>query len=234
MKNKFVFGILLVSIFVLTALAVYLAQTLQTRQAVSPAVPESVPSAAVPDACQVGFLVSPLTCYEGTCENDGQCAEGLVCDGELNVCVNPSCRESEDCECSESLVETPTPTPTPTDTPEVTTSPTPTPTVSPTPTASPTQSPTPASTTQTYTCNSLCNTDADCQSANPNYICYSQTGSCRHKDYPSEANCYPQGSTNSPNPTFPSDVPQSGTGVPTIIGIGVGIILVIGALIFAL
>jgi len=41
----------------------------------------------------------------------------------------------------------------------------------------------------TYSCNSTCTTNTQCQTANSNYICSS--GKCRHKDYTAEADCQP-------------------------------------------
>lgn len=207
-KSKIIFIVMVLAVFGLSALAVYLAQSLQLRRGVSPGAPESVPAAAVPIECRVGFTVSALGCYEGSCSKDSQCASGLVCDSELGLCVNSECSESEDCICDtgvggggeETLIE---------DSEEEIAE-------------------------NTYSCDSACSTDAECQSANSSYICYSATNTCRHKDYPAQTNCYPAGSTNSPNPTLPPNVPESGISLPTVAGIGAGIFLILGALILAL
>ncbi len=72
-------------------------------------------------------------------------------------------------------VPNPIPTPTPFISPSPSLVPTPTPFVSPSPSLVPTPIPTPTPTT--YSCNSSCTTNAQCQTANAAYICSS--GKCR-------------------------------------------------------
>jgi len=95
-----------------------------------------------------------------------------------------------------SVSPSPTPTPTPTPTPSVTPSPTPTPT--PTPSATPSPSPTPI----VYTCQSPCETDAQCQTGNASHFCSSDYGNtCRLYTNPSSDTCEPQVETYACNST---------------------------------
>ncbi len=113
---------------------------------------------------------------------------------------------------SPSVKPTPSPTPkvTPTPTPKVTPTPTPTPTPgvtpSPTPRVTPTPTPTPTpgvtpSPTVTYSCNSTCSTDAQCQTANAGYVCDSETNRCRLDSNKTDINCQPKPNEYSCNST---------------------------------
>lgn len=102
-----------------------------------------------------------------------------------------------------------------------------------------------------YSCNSSCDTDEQCQSADSSYICSEQTNTCRHKDWPDESDCMEPEEENSPTATAtptpteaptesPSEIatstpvavqtkqpelPDAGVGLPTILGVGFAIIL---------
>lgn len=110
-------------------------------------------------------------------------------------------------------------------------SPTPSPSAS--PTASPTGSPT-ATPTPTYTpgapnaCGGTCGSNFNCQS---NLVCYN--GFCRNPSCTSSTNCACGTSTATPAAAAPS-LPQSGTSWPTILGTGVGILVIFGSLLLAL
>lgn len=125
------------------------------------------------------------------------------------------------------LGQTPTPTPTG--------SPTSTPTGSPTPTGTPTSTPT-GNPTATPTgvpnfCNGTCGSNSNCQS---DYVCFQ--GFCRNPSCPSQTSCAcPGGPTSTPTPTGTQpSLPNAGTSLPTIFGIGLGSLLLIGAIFLAL
>jgi hypothetical protein len=68
---------------------------------------------------------------------------------------------------------------------------------------------------QEYTCDSPCETDEQCQTADSNYICYDVTGTCRLQDYEDEEDCLPPGATPTPTPS-PTPTPAPGaTPTPT-------------------
>ena len=121
------------------------------------------------------------------------------------------------------LGQTPTPTPTGTATPTVT--PTPTPTI--TPTGVP------------NTCNGTCGSNSNCESG---LFCYQ--GFCRNTSCPTQTSCNCSGTstptstprlTITPTPTgTQASLPDAGTSLPTIFGIGLGALLLIGAIFLAL
>jgi len=124
------------------------------------------------------------------------------------------------------LGETPTPTPSGSGTP------TPSGTPTETPTATPTSSGTP------NTCNGTCGSNANCDSG---LFCYE--GYCRNTSCPAETDCscpLTSTSTSTPGSTTTASVPtqaslpDAGTSLPTIFGIGLGTILLIGAILLAL
>jgi len=104
-----------------------------------------------------------------------------------------------------------TPSPTPTGTPGVT----PTPTGTPGPSATPNQ------------CGGSCGSNANCAS---NLVCYNSV--CRNPSCTSSANCVCGTSATTPTPV--PTLPESGTDWPTILGAGVGILVIIGSLLLAL
>lgn len=117
--------------------------------------------------------------------------------------------------------------------------PTPTATATSTPTGTPTATPTPAPSGVPNSCNGTCGSNANCESG---LFCYQ--GYCRNTSCPSSTNCVCTGTstpaptatprvTTAPTPTPPS-LPDAGTSLPTIFGIGLGSLLLIGALILAL
>jgi hypothetical protein len=124
------------------------------------------------------------------------------------------------------------PTPTPTGTPIET--PTPTPTT--TPDGSPT--PTPAATPNS--CNGTCGSNYNCGSG-----LFCSSGFCRNPSCPTETDCVCGTATptatpvrtgtvaSTPIPTAPT-LPESGTGWPTILGMGMGILIIAGSLLLAL
>lgn len=128
--------------------------------------------------------------------------------------------------------ESPTASPTGSPTESPTASPTGTP--SPTPTGTPGPTPTPTPVAQ---CNASCAANTDCPS---NLICYiasgATTGSCRSPQCQTDSNCIcsdTTGGTGAPVAGEPT-LPQSGTSWPTIIGAGLGILVVLGSLLLAL
>lgn len=103
------------------------------------------------------------------------------------------------------------------------------PTASPsgTPTASPTGSPGPSATPNA--CNGTCGSNSNCQS---NYVCYQ--GFCRNPSCTTDADCICNGTPGpSATPAAPT-LPQSGTDWPTLVGAGIGIFTILGALLLAL
>lgn len=123
---------------------------------------------------------------------------------------------------------TPTPTPTGSGTP------TPTPTGTPTPTPTPTGTP--------NSCNGTCGSNSNC---NSDLVC--SGGFCRNPNCTSNTNCNcgtptptptvtptPTGSVSpTPTPTAPA-LPSSGTDWPSMLGIIVGAVTIIGSLVLAL
>jgi hypothetical protein len=115
-----------------------------------------------------------------------------------------------------------------TSTPTPSGSPTPTPSETPTgtPTATPTGSPTPSATPNS--CNGTCGSDSNCASG---LSCYQ--GFCRNPSCPTETDCAcPGTSAPTPTPTTPS-LPESGTSWPTLVGSGIGILVILGSLLLA-
>jgi len=114
-----------------------------------------------------------------------------------------------------------TPTPTPTATP--------TSTATPTPTATPTNPP-----GEPNSCNGTCGSNTNCNSG---LFCYS--GFCRNPSCPTQTSCSCPGGTSTPRVTATpaptqASLPDAGTSLPTIFGIGIGTLLLIGAIILAL
>lgn len=106
-----------------------------------------------------------------------------------------------------------------------TSSPTGSPTASPTgsPTASPTGTPAPTP----NSCGGTCGSNFNCAS---NLICYQ--GFCRNPSCTASTNCVCSGT---PGPTAtPPTLPQSGTDWPTMVGAGIGIFTILGALLLAI
>jgi len=99
----------------------------------------------------------------------------------------------------------------------------------------------------TYACDSACTTDAQCQEADENYVCYATTNTCRHQDFLDEEDCTETITpTESPtatatatatptgSPTTEPELPDAGVSYPTIIGGAAGILLILLSLILAL
>jgi hypothetical protein len=105
-----------------------------------------------------------------------------------------------------------------------------TPSPSPSPTGSPTVSPTPTPTSPPAatpnSCNGTCGSNFNCQS---NLVCYQ--GFCRNPSCTSETDCT---CSTAVAPTPAPSLPESGTNWPTIVGTGLGIFVIIGALLLAL
>ena len=123
------------------------------------------------------------------------------------------------------LGATSTPTPTPTGSPTAT----PTSTATPTPTATPTNPP-----GEPNSCGGTCGSNYNCQSG---LFCYS--GFCRNPSCPTQTSCSCPGGTSTPRVTATpaptqASLPDAGTSLPTIFGIGIGTLLLIGAIILAL
>jgi hypothetical protein len=99
----------------------------------------------------------------------------------------------------------------------------------------------------TYACDSACTTDAQCQEADENYVCYATTNTCRHQDFPEEEDCTESTTptesptatatpTSSPasSPTTEPELPDAGISYPTIISGAAGILLILLSLVLAL
>ncbi len=92
-----------------------------------------------------------------------------------------------------------------------------------------------------YSCDSACTTDAQCQEANEDYVCYTITDTCRHQDYLEQEDCQPA-ATESPTPTdaptatstAEAELPEAGVSYPTIISGVMGILLILISLALAL
>jgi hypothetical protein len=122
---------------------------------------------------------------------------------------------------------TATPTGTPTGTPTAT--PTATPTGTPGPTATPTATPTgtPGPTATPNACGGSCGSNFNCQA---DLVC--TNGFCRNPLCTTSTNCVCAGT---PGPTAtPPVLPSSGTDWPTLMGAGIGIFSIIGALLLAI
>ena len=231
MKNLFkgkiaTVGIILATL-ILAGVAVFTAIRLYQlrQQAVAPNVPSSIPRAqevATRSSCSLSFtLVRPTIapkCNVTPCSSDTQCPTNLVCyrpapqsggPSNMGACRNPQCLTSEDCVCP-TVTATPTPTVRPTGN-------------IPTPTATTTSSGTPNS------CNGTCGSNSNCNSG---LFCYQ--GYCRNTSCPSETDCSCPGTvTATPTGTQPS-LPDAGTSLPTILGVSLGTLLIIGAILLAL
>lgn len=93
--------------------------------------------------------------------------------------------------------------------PSPSTSPSPSP--SPTPAASPTPSPSPSptpTTETTYSCNSSCTSNTQCQTYNSTYICYQSK--CRLDSNPTSTSCT-EPTSSSTQPELPAALPESGS-----------------------
>jgi hypothetical protein len=95
----------------------------------------------------------------------------------------------------------------------------------------------------TYACDSACTTDAQCQEADENYVCYATTNTCRHQDFLDEEDCTETITpTESPtatatptgSPATEPELPDAGVSYPTIIGGAAGILLILLSLVLAL
>jgi hypothetical protein len=116
-----------------------------------------------------------------------------------------------------------------------------TPVATSTPTATPTITATPTATAGSgNSCNGTCGSNSNCQSG---LYCYS--GYCRNPLCASDSTCScgsatatptstPTATTKSTVQTTPLPIPVTGTDWPTVAGIGVGIVTIIGAILLAL
>ncbi len=226
--------LILAGVAVFTGIRLY-----QLRQeSITPIQPSSKPKAV--DAC--GQTCSLWSDPQVTCPTGYKCQNGF--------CRNENCPYQTDCTCDGSddgggtgtnsctalafTLTTPSGSPTPTPTGSVT----PTPTGSDTPTPTPTETATPSGTPNT--CNGTCGSNSNCDSS---LFCYS--GYCRNSSCPNETDCSCTSTTSTPTstsqittistpaPTEPS-LPEAGTSLPTIFGIGLGVILLLGAILLAL
>lgn len=211
--------LVLAGIAVFTAIRLYQLR----QQPVAPTAPTSKPGAAAPVACQaLSFTLAITTptptptpqpgCYS-TCTTPGSqsnCPGGLTCQtvGGVNRCVNPSCSQNSDCICA-------TPTPTPTPTPG-----------------------------QPNACGGTCGSDSNCQSGMTCYITSGTSGICRNPSCVTSSTCVCATPTPvalaTPTPsavaqaTPAPQLPKAGVSLPTWIGIGIGSILLVGAVLLAL
>lgn len=89
---------------------------------------------------------------------------------------------------------------------ETSPTPTPTPSVTPTPTPSVSPSPSPTPTPSTFNCNTSCTTDAQCQTANAQYVCSQAHGNrCRLDTNRASESCQPATGTYACNSTCTTD-----------------------------
>ncbi|MBL7036347.1 hypothetical protein ISR94_00675 [Candidatus Microgenomates bacterium] len=138
----------------------------------------------------------------------------------------PAAQEVSSCSLSFTIsVSTSSPTATSTSSSSPTATATATSTASSTPTASPNPQ-----------CNYSCTSNVDCPS---DLICYipsgDTTGNCRNTQCTAETDCScPQTSTATPAASDAPQLPDAGTSWPTIVGGGLGILAIFGALLLAL
>lgn len=117
-----------------------------------------------------------------------------------------------------------------------TASPTATATATATATGSPTASPTITPGGTPNSCNGSCGSNLNCQS---NYVCYQ--GFCRNPSCTTSASCTCSGATATPATgtgtavgTPAPSLPNSGTAWPTLVGVGLGILVILGSMILAI
>jgi hypothetical protein len=244
LKGKIATAIILLSTFVLAGVAIFTAVRLyQLRQtSVAPNVPSSNPKAA--DGTE------GATCgFDETTGQTGECAPGFTCVQPevgigLGTCQSSS-TSTNTCSLSFSFTSStgsPSPTPTATATSTASTSPTPTATA----TSTVTTTPTPTSSGVPNSCGGTCGSNNNCGS---DLYCYN--GYCRNASCPSETDCTCSGttgptatatstttktttSTSTATATTEPTLPQSGTDWPTVLGIGIGILTIVGSLLLAL
>lgn len=239
-KNKFTIVGIILTTLVLAGVAIFTAIRLyQTRDtAVAPNVPSSRPAAQVApttppaNACSLSFTLlvqtptptatststatatatsTAVPQCDSTCNSSADCPSNLTCykpnGATAGNCRNASCTTASNCFCSTS-----TPTATATSTSKAT--------VTPTATSAP-------------QCNYSCTSNSGCPSS---MICYipsgATAGNCRNTQCLTETDCL------CPNPTSTATttptLPEVGTKWPTVIGTGLGIIVILGSLLLAL
>lgn len=96
-----------------------------------------------------------------------------------------------------------------------------------------------SATCQARGCNASCGENSDCESG---LSCLDTGGGvrkCRDTDYPNSSSCSASTSTPTGTPiaqstSTPASLPAAGVSTPTIIGVGAGILLLLGAFILAL
>ncbi|MFZ3301718.1 MAG: hypothetical protein WA152_03335 [Microgenomates group bacterium] len=237
MKNKFtVIGIILTTV-ILAAVAIFTATRLyQTRDtAVAPNAPSSRPAASsVIDACQINFTIltvtpspspspspsvspspspspSPVPQCNTICSDTSDCPSNLTCykpnGATSGNCRNTQCTTAANCVCA-------------------TVTPTATATTTATATATVTASPNPQ-------CNYACTSNSNCPSS---MICYipsgSTAGNCRNTQCLTETDCTCNVTTTAP--TTQPTLPVVGTSWPTLLGTGLGVLVILGSLLLAL
>lgn len=229
MKNKISTIIIILVTLILAGVAIFTAVKLYNlrQSSVSPTAPESKPKAAEND------LVSCNQTCNSTVNPPVNCVEGLICrtssnlDGANGVCRNNNCLDNEACDCSPSdqckisfnITATTTSSSAPTDSP--------TPTSSPTVTASPTASPTNTASGEPNACGGTCGSNNNCQGS---YVCYQ--GYCRNASCVTKTNCSCDSATTAS--ATQASLPDSGTSWPSIFGMGLGVIVILGAMMLAL
>ena len=239
-KNKVVTAIIVITTVVLAGIAIFTAVRLyQLRQeAVVPTIPQSIPKAVTQDTSDTDYADTddPVT-YGGSCESlifsitddtkaacsedcteDEDCEEDLICSSSSGVCRNTDCIDDTDCICPDEPVA----------------------------------------------CNEDCEVDNDCEgdlvcssSVCRNTSCEDETDcvcpgatvtptpTATPTPTPTtEATATPTatptstpgtgGTPSSPTPIVEPSLPQAGIGIPTIIGVGSGIILLFISLALAL
>ena len=154
------------------------------------------------------------------CTNNNECPAGQNCVGGGCQLQNITTKTT----CDLSFALTTSATATPTAPPEVTAAPT----VTATPIAPP---------GAPNACGGTCGSNINCGSG---LYCNTTVGLCRNPACPNQTDCNCPGSTNAPTPTSTSvaaaapSLPSSGTDWPSIVGISIGILTILGSLILAL
>lgn len=234
-KNKFtVIGIILTTV-ILAGVAIFTAMRLyQTRTApVAPNVPSSKPKAqevatTAPNACQLSFTLTtttptptstatstptttatPVPECNTVCSTTSDCPSNLTC-YKPNGATSGNCRNTQCTTANNCLCATATPTATATSTSTAT-----------------------ATATANPQCNYSCTSNSNCPSS---MICYipsgSTAGNCRNTQCLTESDCVCNVATATA--TSQPTLPVVGTRWPTVLGTGLGVLVILGSLLLAL
>jgi hypothetical protein len=252
-KNNYIIGAVLIAVLLIGLVTAYLLgqQNQDIRQQASSCVEQCPGSDGVlrschpPESdgssndsgCSAGFTGRVKTCGPAITE---YCCNGTGWTTDMTACPptpSPSPTPTPTPSPSPSPTPTPSPSPTPTPTPSPSVSPSPSPSVSPSPSPSVSPSPSPSvspspTPTITYSCNSNCTTNSQCQTADFNYVCYQSK--CRLDSNPTSDQCAATTSTTT-QPDLPAELPVSGSeDVVKWFKAGLGVLGIGAALLFLL